>query len=76
RTGDVRAWELLGIHAAYVLSMVLLYLLVPHSYWEDLLDIPWENPTRDQENAYYRMFVTNPLIIGATALTIAFLVGL
>lgn len=76
RTGDVRAWELLGLHAAYVVGMVLLYLLLPHAYWEDLLDIPWENPTQAQENAYYRMFVTNPLIIGATVLTIAFLVGL
>ena len=42
---------------------------------EELLDIPWENPTQAQENAYYRMFISNPLIIGATLLTIAFLVG-
>ncbi|MCA9858957.1 MAG: TIGR03663 family protein [Thermomicrobiales bacterium] len=76
RTGDRRAWELLGIHAAYVIGMGLLYLLVPHSYKDDLLEIPWEDPTPAQQNAYYEMFVTNPLIIVATVLTVAFLIGL
>lgn len=76
RTGDRRSWELLGIHVVYLVGMLLLYILVPNSHREDLLDIPWENPTQAQENAYYRMFLTNPLIVGATVLTIAFLVGL
>lgn len=76
RTGDRRAWELAGIHAGYLIGMLLLYVAVPHTRRAELLDIPWENPTRAQENAYYRMFVTNPLIAGATLLTIAFLAGL
>jgi len=76
RTGDRRAWELAGIHAGYLIGLLLIYSLVPGSQRSELLDIPWENPTRAQENAYYKMFVTNPLIIGVTLLTIAFLVGL
>jgi predicted membrane-bound mannosyltransferase len=76
RTGDRRAWELVGVHAGYLIGMVLLYALTPHGTREELLDIPWENPTQAQENEYYRMFLTNPLIVGATLLTIAFLVGL
>ncbi len=76
RVRDRRAWELVGIHAGYLVGMLLLYVLVPHSHREDLLDIPWENPTRAQENAYYRMFLTNPLIVGAVILTTAFAVGL
>ncbi len=76
RTGDRRAWELVGVHAGYLIGMLLLLVAVPSSHRHDLLDIPWENPTPAQENAYYKMFVTNPLVIGATILTIAFLVGL
>lgn len=76
RTGDRRAWELVGVHAGYAIGMLLLLLAVPASHRHDLLDIPWENPTQAQENAYYRMFVTNPLIIGSTVLLVAFLVGL
>lgn len=76
RTGDRRAWELLGVHAGYAIGMLLLMVAIPKSTKDELLDIPWENPTQAQENAYYRMFLSNPLIIGATILTIAFLVGL
>lgn len=76
RTGDRRAWELVGIHAGYLIGTLLLYVLVPRSYKDDLLDIPWENPTQAQEDAYYKMFVTNPLIVGAAILTIAFLAAL
>ncbi len=76
RTGDRRAWELIGVHAGYAIGMLLLLVLVPKSTQHELLDIPWENPTQAQENAYYKMLVTNPLIIGATILTVAFLVGL
>ncbi len=76
RTHDRRAWMLAGLHAAYIIGMVMLYALIPHATRSELLDIPWENPTQAQENAYYRMFLTNPLIIGATVLTIAFLAGL
>ncbi|TXG82443.1 MAG: TIGR03663 family protein [Thermomicrobiales bacterium] len=76
RTGDRRAWELLGVHAGYLIGMVLLYALIPHATKNELLEIPWEDPTQAQENAYYKMFLTNPLIIGAAGLTIAFLVGL
>jgi len=76
RTGDRRAWELVGVHAGYLIGLLVLFVAVPSSHRNDLLDIPWENPTRAQENAYYKMFLTNPLIIGATILTIAFLIGL
>lgn len=76
RTGDRRAWELAGVHAGYLIGMLLLYALVPSARRSELLDIPWENPTQAQENAYYRMFFSNPFIIGAIVLTIAFLAGL
>jgi predicted membrane-bound mannosyltransferase len=76
RTGDRRAWELAGVHAGYLVLMLLLYALVPASRKHELMEIPWENPTRAQENAYYRMFLSNPLIIGAIVLTVLFLVGL
>src|SRR5215207_10349 len=53
RTGDRRAWELAGVHAGYLGGMLLLYALTGHSAREELLDIPWENPTQAQQNAYY-----------------------
>ena len=31
---------------------------------DELLEIPWKNPTREQERDYYRTVLTNPLILG------------
>lgn len=76
RTGDRRAWELVAVNGGYLIGMLLLYALVPKTTKDKLLEIPWENPTKGQENEYYKMFVTNPFIVGATLLTIAFVIGL
>jgi uncharacterized protein (TIGR03663 family) len=75
RARDRGAWELVGVHVGYLIGLLLLYALVPHSHREELLDIPWENPTAAQQNTYYTMLLTNPLIVGAIVLTIAFAVG-
>jgi len=42
--------------------------------WEPLPEIPWDNPTPDQQSAYYRELLTHPFVIGALLIGVAFLV--
>jgi uncharacterized protein (TIGR03663 family) len=83
--GRARAWlpdrpeivyRIAAIHVAFVAMLAALYLLIPARYKDDLLNIPWENPTREQEFDYYERVVTNPLAIAVVALIILFIVAL
>lgn len=69
-------YQLVGVHVLFVLAVVVLYLLVPAETKAELLEIPWENPSPEQERAYHRMLITNPLILGFVAAVIAFIAAL
>jgi uncharacterized protein (TIGR03663 family) len=70
------AWVLVGAHAALVAGLAALYLIVPASRREELLDIPWNNPTPAQERDYYQTVFSNPLVIGAIVLVALFVAAL
>lgn len=42
--------------------------------WGPLPEIPWENPTPDQQSAYYRELIGHPFVISALLLGVGFLV--
>lgn len=83
--GRIRSWwpnrresvnRLIAVHVAFGAGLLALLLLFPARYKEDLLDIPWENPTREQQFDYYERVISNPLTITALLLIAAFVVGL
>lgn len=55
------------IIAAHVMAIIgggLVYLLAPQAAKDELLDIPWQNPTRQQQIDYYKNLADNSFIIG------------
>jgi predicted membrane-bound mannosyltransferase len=80
-----RAWRrfaprlatiLVAAHVIFAALGIVLYLVVPESRRAELLDIPWNNPTREQERDYYATVLTNPLVIGFLVLLGLFLISL
>jgi len=61
-------------HAWAVLGALIVLVVAPHDAIERIFDIPWENPTREAENAYYRSLAGNPLVQGITFVGITALV--
>ncbi|MEJ7900782.1 MAG: hypothetical protein WKF63_03000, partial [Thermomicrobiales bacterium] len=43
--------------------------------WSPFPEIPWSNPTADQQSAYYRELLSNPFVIGALLIGVLFLVA-
>ncbi len=43
--------------------------------WEPFPEIPWSNPTPDQQSAYYRDLLSNPFVIGALLIGVMFVVA-
>ncbi|HYI24092.1 MAG TPA: flippase activity-associated protein Agl23 [Thermomicrobiales bacterium] len=43
--------------------------------WEPFPDIPWENPTIAQRNAYYQDLLSNPFVLGVLLIGVLFIVG-
>lgn len=43
--------------------------------WEPFPEIPWENPTPDQQSAFYREVLTNPLIVGVLLIGVLIVVA-
>jgi uncharacterized protein (TIGR03663 family) len=83
--GRVRAWlpdrrtvvhRLIAVHAGFVAAALALFLLIPPHYKTALLDIPWENPTKQQQMDYYQKVATNPFAIGLLLLAIGFVAAL
>lgn len=83
--GRFRAWRqdrpddarrLLAVHFGFIVGALALYLLVPRHDKSDLLNIPWENPTKQQQLDYYKRVIENPFIIGMLLLLAGFVVAL
>lgn len=56
------------IIAAHVMAIIgggLVFLLAPKAAKDEILDIPWQNPTRQQQVDYYKNLADNSFIIGA-----------
>ncbi|MGE3797470.1 MAG: flippase activity-associated protein Agl23, partial [Thermomicrobiales bacterium] len=70
------AWSLVGIHLLMLFASVALFLATGSSTKNELLDIPWNNPTRDQERDYYEKVLTNPLVLGYVVLFALFCAAL
>ncbi|MGH2533067.1 MAG: flippase activity-associated protein Agl23 [Thermomicrobiales bacterium] len=70
------AYAVIGVHAAGIVAALGWLLLTPASWRHEALDIPWENPTRAQEQAYYRALIQNPLVVGILLIAFGFVVAL
>jgi predicted membrane-bound mannosyltransferase len=80
-----RAWKgyaprlaigLTAIHLIFAVAVLLLYALTPASTKDEFLDIPWNNPTPQQERNYYETVATNSLVLGLIVLFALFLAAL
>jgi predicted membrane-bound mannosyltransferase len=71
------AKAVVGVHIAGFVGLAVVYVLTPQKYHTKFLDIPWDNPTRQEQLDYYVNNVfKNPLIIGLALVFIGFLVAL
>jgi predicted membrane-bound mannosyltransferase len=68
--GRLRPLIPLNISAAFLLGAVFL---LGRRLGGPLPEIPWQNPTPQQERAYYRELLTHPMVLGLLAVLIAFL---
>ncbi len=55
---------LIAAHVMAIVGAGLVYLLAPQSAKDEILEIPWQNPTRQQQIDYYKDLAGNSLIIG------------
>jgi predicted membrane-bound mannosyltransferase len=55
---------ILAAHVMAILGGGLVFVLAPKAAKDELLDIPWQNPTRDQQLDYYKNLASNSFIIG------------
>ena len=69
-------YQILLLHAGALTALIALFLAVPKRFKDQLIDIPWDHPTNHQQMVYYRHVAANPLILGAIAIVVAFIVGL
>jgi predicted membrane-bound mannosyltransferase len=53
----------LAAHAVLLLGGLAALLLTPASAREEILDIPWQQPTQQQQIDYYQKLATNELVI-------------
>ena len=69
-------FSILALHVFALVAMAGLVLLMPKTYMDRFLDIPWQNPTRQQQIDYYKDMATNWLIVGLLAVVAFFIVAL
>ncbi|MCC6704124.1 MAG: TIGR03663 family protein, partial [Thermomicrobiales bacterium] len=53
----------IAAHAIAVVGVGLIALLTPKRHLDEILTIPWERPTNEQQIEYYQMLATNPMVI-------------
>ena len=68
------AIELVALHGGALVLIALVGAFSPQAWKDRFLDIPWENPTKAQQQAYYKDLIQNPLILSLLAIMIAFVV--
>ena len=81
----IRAWWadrprtvllLAGAHVGLLAAILALIALVPKTSRAEIFDIPWENPTSQQQFDYYQKLLGNPLVLGALAILAVFLIAM
>ncbi|CAN5535108.1 hypothetical protein BH23CHL5_BH23CHL5_15430 [soil metagenome] len=71
-----RAIALIAPHALLVVAVVVLFVVTSAATKAELLDIPWSNPTRDQEWDYYKTVFSSPLVLGFIVILALFVAGM
>jgi hypothetical protein len=62
---------IIAAHAVAAVGVVAVLLFSPKSARDELLEIPWENPTRAQQTDYYQSLLSNSFVIGMVIVAIA-----
>jgi uncharacterized protein (TIGR03663 family) len=57
-------------HAFAIVGGALVFLLAPASAMDEILEIPWQNPTNAQQTEYYQRLASNPLVLGFLAVAV------
>ena len=68
--------QVLGLHVAALLLVLGVIAFMPTGYKDRIFDIPWEDPTTQQQTGYYQDLLTNPLVLSVIAVLVAFVVGM
>ena len=58
-------------HAVAATGVGAIVLLTPRRYLDEILTIPWERPTNEQQFEYYKMLLTNPMVITTVIVLLA-----
>lgn len=58
-------------HVFFVIGTAAIFVLAPKSRIDELITIPWEYPTRQEQRDYYERVVTSPVVIAC--LVVAFI---
>ncbi len=69
-------YQLLGLHLGLVVALLAMVALMPTSYKDRIYDIPWENPTTQEQIDYYKDLLSNPLVLGGVAVLVSFVLGM
>ena len=69
-------YQLLGLHLGLIVAILAMVALMPTSYQDRVYDIPWENPSTQEQIDYYKDLLSNPLVIGGVAVLVSFVLGM
>jgi uncharacterized protein (TIGR03663 family) len=58
-------------HALFIVGCAAIYALAPQSRFDELITIPWDHPTPQEQHDYYARVVTSPIVIAFTVLLLA-----
>jgi len=61
----------LAAHAVAIIGIILIALVTPHEYVDEILTIPWQRPTNQQQFDYYRNLLTNPMVVATLIVLLA-----
>jgi hypothetical protein len=64
---------IIGAHIGALVGALAVYSITSSTARDELLEIPWQNPTRQEQIDYYRALVENPFIIGMAIVGIGFI---
>ncbi|MCC6704126.1 MAG: TIGR03663 family protein [Thermomicrobiales bacterium] len=60
----------LAAHGVALIGLPVVLVLSPSSAVDEILDIPWQNPTNQEQIDYYERLASNPLVLGAIAVAL------
>ena len=69
-------YQITLLHLGSLIAAMALFIAVPKRFKDDLINIPWLNPTNHQQMTYYRHVIVSPLILGAIVILAVFGFGM